>query len=484
MKLYYSISLFTIVLVGLWACKHKPPVHPQSIDHFPAAVGRIVTGTCATAGCHNVASYTAAGGLLLDTWEHLFDGGNAGAVVVPYSVDYSSLLYFINVDSTLGPVAEPTMPLNHPPLSKEEYLLIRDWIANGAPDKDGNIAFSSNAPHRQKIYEIHQGCDMVAVIDAEKHVVMRYVPIGKKPYPESATYIRNSSDGNFAYVCCWYSDDVYKIDTHTDRVVATFNVGNSFWSAMDISDDGKKLVLTNGDSYDLVLINTETGEVQTHTNTGFINPHGITSNAAFNTFYVTSLEGNTIYKFSNGNTEAISIDGKPRTTTTGLTPDPYEIIMSPDYSKYYVACQNSHELRVFDASNDKLIKVIPVGTQPQGMTFASTKPYLFLSCMEDAGSNSKFKGTVYVINYNTFEIVKRISGKSYQPHTVAINTDDNSFYIFSRNQNYDGPAPHHQGPCSGRNGYYEVYDLSTLEPKVDKRFEVLVDPFVSDVRFK
>ena len=104
--------------------------------------------------------------------------------------------------------------------------------------------------------------------------------------------------------------------------------------------------------------------------------------------------------------------------------------------------------------------------------------------MEDANVPALSKGSVYIFNYNTLEMVKRIDGKLYQPHSVAVNEKDNTFYVFSRNQNYDGPAPHHQGPCSGRNGFYTVYDLNTFQPVNDRRYEVLVDPYVSDIRFK
>jgi DNA-binding beta-propeller fold protein YncE len=479
----YCIYVSVFCMLCLIACKHEPAyVTPTSSGNFPNEVGNIFINRCATAGCHNALSYSNAAGLLLDSWEHLFDGSINGAVVVPYSSDYSSLMYFINTDSTLGPVAVPTMPLNHAPLTKDEYLAMKKWIDDGAPDKNGNIAFSTEPTTRQKIYAIHQGCDMLAVIDAEKRVVMRYIPIGSKPYPESAIYTRISPDGKYAYVCFWYGNQVYKIDTHTDKVAGIFSLSNSFWSTMAISADGQKLALTNGDDFGLSVVNTATAEVQHFSNTGFVNPHGITANASFDTFYITSMFGNTIYKFSNGNTTPISIDGNALTTNSGSTPDPYEIIMSPDYSKYFVACDKSNEVRVFKRNNDGLAKVIPVGLQPRGMSVAKTMPYLFVSCMEDPGAGI-FKGSVYVINYNTLELVKIIKGDFYQPHTIAVNELDNSLYIFNRNQNYDGPAPHHQGPCSGRNGYYQVYDLNTLTPKSSRRYEVLVDPFVSAIRF-
>jgi DNA-binding beta-propeller fold protein YncE len=416
----------------------------------------------------------------------MFDGGNNGAVVVPYSVDYSSLLYFINHDSSLGPVAEPKMPLNSTPLTTEEYMTIRNWVANGAPDKDGNIPFASSPDTRQKIYAIHQGCDMMAVIDAEKHVVMRYIPIGEYALPESPTYVHVSpNDGRYAYVSFWYNSKVRKIDTYTDQVVSSFDLGELFWNVLHMSKDGQKMLVTNGDNYNMLLIDPINWQFQTLTlNNEFLNPHGIASNATFDTFYVTGMFGNIVYKFAPGYNKKITIDNLPAASTSSASsPDPYQVIMSPDYTRYFISCANTNEVRVMDARTDSLVKVVPVGQQPQVMAVSGTQPYLVVTCTGDTTSPG-MKGSVYVINYNTLELVRKIEGKFFQPHGISINDRNNTLYVFNRNQNVNGPAPHHMGPCSGRNGYYNVYNLKTLEPVSGKRYEVLVDPFISDVRFK
>ena len=116
------------------SCRHEPGITPTpkvpdtATGNFPDAVGKIFLTRCATAGCHNATSYTAAGGLLLDSWEHLFEGGNNGAVIVPYNAENSSLLYYINTFPELGPTATPTMPVNGTPLTREEYLIIREVV--------------------------------------------------------------------------------------------------------------------------------------------------------------------------------------------------------------------------------------------------------------------------------------------------------------------------------------------------------------------
>lgn len=485
MNLKFFISAMSAIAFGaLVSCKHKPAVVPiQSAGSYPADISNIIINRCATAGCHNETSYTNAANLRLDDWRHLFEGGANGAVVVPYSTDYSSLLYFINTDSALGPVATPTMPLNHAPLTKEEYLTIRNWIANGAPDKDGNIPFAPEPDKRQKMYMTHLGCDLVAVIDAEKQVVMRYIPVGEKPVPEGGTSVKLSPDGRYAYVVQWFNDKLYKIDTYTDKVIASFTLPNSFWNAMTISADGQQLALTNQDTHELVLVNAITGAVKQFPGIQLQNPNGVTGDTSFDTLYVTGQFGNVYYKISEGLAKAISIDGKTQTTTSGNTPDPFDIKLSPDGKSYFISCPGTNEIRIFNRADDHLLKTIPVGKTPKNMSLSRSAPYLFVACMEDENPNPKCKGSVYVVNYNTFEIVRVIKGKFYQPHAIAVNDQDGSFYIFNRNKSYDGPAPHHQGPCAGRNGFYEVYDMKTMDRKTDKRFEVLVDPYASDTRF-
>src|SRR5690606_8378620 len=175
---------------------------------------------CATAGCHNPISYSGAGGLLLDSLQNLLKGGSNGAVVVPRNPENSSLLYFINTSSDLGNISLPTMPVNGTALSREEYLTIRKWIEDGAPYADGSLPFTENADTRQKIYLTQQGCDLIAVIDAENKVVMRYIPIGMSAAIESPHCVRVTEDGRYAYVSFMGSNYVLKIDTLKDTVVA------------------------------------------------------------------------------------------------------------------------------------------------------------------------------------------------------------------------------------------------------------------------
>jgi DNA-binding beta-propeller fold protein YncE len=478
------------LLATVVSCKHElpKPAPPMPDGNFPAPVAKILLTKCATAGCHNEASYQiSGGGLRMDSWEQLFAGGNTGAAIVPFQAENSPLLYFTNTHEEFGPLPPDNMkmPYNAPSLSREDYLVLRNWVLEGAPDKEGRIPFSSNAAGRQKVYLTMQGCDLIAVIDAEKKVVMRYIQVGKTPAIENPHCIRVSNDGRFAYVSFLGGEYIQKINTETDEVVDELNVGVGSWNVFQLSPDGNKLLLSDWRAQPngrLLLISTHTMEVINQFAGVFHYPHGIASNADFTTFFITAQYGNTVYKLTTNNPglKSISIDGTPPVITAGKR-DPHEIIMSPDYTRYFLTCEASNEIRVMDVVADTLIKALPVGIKPQEIAISKVRPYVFVTCMEDDAAPG-YKGSVYAINYQTYDVTK-IEAPFYQPHGVAVDDQHGVLYVASRNANPDGPAPHHSSSCAGRNGYYYAFDLATFQ-RLPRRFEVGVEPYSADSRFK
>jgi len=476
--------LYILVLAAICAsCQHQPTVYS---GQYPDNVAAIINNKCATAGCHNSLSYLNAGGLRMDSWGAMMQGGSSGAVLIPYSTGNSSLLYFINTDSSLGPVLKPQMPLYEGALSKSEYETIYNWVAAGAPDKTGNIPFASDPDTRQKIYITQQGCDLIAVIDAQTNVIMRYIRIGMSPAIEVPHCVRFSPDGKYAYVSFNSGQYFQKIDVASDAVISSLYIGQGAWNMLKLSPDGTKALIADmspkGKVKYLDVVNMQ---VLATYDDEFVNPHGIAATPNFDTFFITSQIGNTIYRFTlNGIIKPLSLDSAAPNLLTG-TYDPHEIVMSPDFSRYFVTCQTSNEVRVMDPHTNKLIKAIKVGTYPQEIAVSRSMPYMFVSCQEDVTPDyPDFKGSIYVINYNTLEIVKVISGPFYQIHGVILDDRSGLLYIASRNILVDGPAPHHTSECGGRNGYYNVYDMHTFGTHDGKRYEATVDPYSADVRFK
>jgi hypothetical protein len=512
-SIFFLAAFSTVITIWMGSCVHEPYVAPKvtSDGNYPADVAAIITRRCVD-GCHDQANYKANDGLLLDTWDHMFNGSSHGAAVIPYSPEYSSLLYFINTDSTTpghDPVAKPTMPYNENapydklPLNKEEYNTIKTWIVNGCPDKNGNIPFASNASTRQKIYMSMQGCNLLAVIDAERKVVMRYIKIGKQN-DKAPHAVHVSPNGQYVYVC-FSADASYmqKINTTTDQVESDINLNQYFgqipgyvpgykWNAFNISKDDSNIAVSDlGNSGKLMLFNTFEMKDPNPITSGLHNLHGVTrfhgATRDEDTFYVTSQIGNAIYKIWHGGNYPVSLNSQPPIFTDSANGmNPHDIIMSPDESKYFVTCQGANQVVVMDAHLDVPLATMNVGKYPQEMAISKSKHYLFVTCTEDPGTTpgGKDKGSVYVFNYDDYSLVKVLSGVFYQPHGIAVDDKEGVLYVPSRNADTSGFAPHHTSACgNGRPGFMNMFNTTTWEP-VGVQNELSPDPYSADVRFK
>jgi DNA-binding beta-propeller fold protein YncE len=168
----------------------------------------------------------------------MFDGGRNGSSVIPFSVDYSYMLYSVNTDTNRAPVLTPTMPYLSAPLSETEYQALVSWIAQGAPNDKGFVKFSDD-PLRKKVYICMQGCDKVAVIDADSKTIMRYIDVGVDPgYIEAPHLVRVSPDGNFFYVVFYAGSVIQKFRTADDALVASLDIGSGNWNTVVFSPDG------------------------------------------------------------------------------------------------------------------------------------------------------------------------------------------------------------------------------------------------------
>jgi YVTN family beta-propeller protein len=161
--------------------------------------------------------------------------------------------------------------------------------------------------------------------------------------------------------------------------------------------------------------------------------------------------------------------------------------MSPDNSRYFVTCQHiagaPGTVSVIDAHADTLIKQIQVGSYPQEMAVCTSKNYLFVACMEDADNPSPNLGSIYVIDYNTLDVVTKIYGDFFEPHDMAVDNQDGLLFIASRNAD-NGIPSHHTTLCGANAGWYSVYNLNTLTPVDNKRYEVTNDAYAISPRFK
>jgi len=492
-KKYY----FVFFLLLSWSCTKDKALEVAKADlasGFPSDVSVIVNNKCSTTGCHTTSARAATGGLAMQTWNQLFDGGNGGAVAIAYRPDQSWLMYFTNTDTSWGPVLTPTMPYLSNPLSKTEWQTLNNWMAAGAPNKDGVVPFSGN-PDRKKFYVSNQGCDFVSVFDADTKLCMRCIDVGQSPAaPDVPHQIKISPDGQYWYAVLYAGTVLQKFSAIDDSHIGDIPLGDGSatyqptgqWSTISITPDGKIGFVVDWESDSkIAVVNLETMSFITQYK-GLAFTHGSCINSTGTTLYVTSQTGNYIYKFDVTNPffasyEKITLDGLSWNNIEGHY-DPHEIMLAPDESKYFVTCQSANAVYVMDATSDTLIAAIAVGKTPLEMGISKDHNELFVTCEYEPSSEPKTIGEVDVIDLNTLQVIKKLQDGLYEPHGIGVMDTEGYVVIASLNYDGTGPAPHHVSNCGGRNGFLKLIDLGTLEFIPNYRTEVSVYPYSVTVR--
>jgi DNA-binding beta-propeller fold protein YncE len=458
-------------------------------DHgYPESVAEITRFRCATSGCHTTQSAEAAAGLNLETWESLFKGSRGGSAVIPYAPNQSYLLYSVNTDTSRGVTFNPTMPIGGLTLNASEYAMLKQWIADGARNLKGEERFPPIA-NRRKWYIANQGCDLVAVVDAETRQIMRYIQVGAiDGTSESPHNVKISKDGKFWYTIFLFQNNfIEKYSTLTDEKVGQIEIGDGDWNTFTISTDGKFGIVVSyvqPGNIDVVLVDLEQDVMTEAINLGG-QVHGSAPHPTLRRFYLTKQDESSLimldYDAQGHNPSVEPIDllqGVP--AHNGATQlRPHEVIFAPDGAKYFVTCQSAREVRVYESLNNTLLQVILVGDDPVEFALSPTTGHLYVTCMEDVTTfpaNPNQHGSVAIIDYNTNALVKSIY-TGYQPHGIALDEVSGLMVVTNRNVNVNGPAPHHTSSCGGRNGYLTAIDIQTLQLLPGFKPELSSDPY-------
>ncbi len=473
-KRHLICFLFLLILTVFFSCQKDEAIIDTA--NYPREIGKILVGKCATSGCHNDASYKIASGLNLSSWSNLMKGSKVGSVIIPFNSNMSSLLYFINTYSDLGLSNGPTMPLNSDKLTREEVVLIKNWINNGAPDENGNVAFPPSSD-RSKFYVAHTSCKIVCVFDAETGLQMRYIKVVNDDESSTAHQVKVSPDGKFWYVC--YTNNgkyLRRYSTYDDSFAGEIFIGAADWNTFSFTLDSKKAYVIDWSSSGKVaecdLINMRVIDTTRYN----FYPHGSAISPNGQYLYFTATTGNFLYKknLANGNIDFIPLISNDVPGLPSSVYNPHEILFSNDGTRFYVSCQNEKTIRVFNAQTDDCIATIPINGSTLEMSLAPSSNLLFVSSW-DANQFAGTVGAVAVINTTTNTLIKYINTGT-EPHGIAVDEKNKKVYVANRNINSSGPLPHHTSICGGRNGYVSFIDLNTLEI-TGNRIEVSVDPY-------
>jgi YVTN family beta-propeller protein len=472
----------TAIAAGLMlvSCKHSP--HTAKPDDYPEAIRKIFITKCAISGCHNQLSYENAAGLNLGSWDDLFKGAGSGAAVIPYRPDFSPLCYFINTDTSLGISLSPAMPLNMPPLSREEYITITCWITSGAPSAAGRIKWSDN-PDRKKIYVTNRMCDVVTVLDAETSMPMRYIDVGIRPGIEYPVCVKVSPDKKQWYVSFFSeSGTVQKFNASDDKAAGILQLGSGIWTSFYISKDSRYgYFVDNSSPGRITLADLDQMKVlYTFNNAGKLQyPTGIVVNEELRKIYTGAANGNFIYSIDISDSlhwiaTELPIDGSGTPLYQSLQ-NPAELIEG-EYNLCYIACTGSGEIRTVNMETGKIVSIIPLGANPAFLALHPPTQKLFVTCPDDTLSFPGNRGSVKIVDLATQSLIKTLNS-GYQPYGIAIDYKRNIVAIANANISIKGPSSHHASRCGVKNGNLSFIDLNTLALIPNRKVELSVYPF-------
>jgi YVTN family beta-propeller protein len=119
-------------------------------------------------------------------------------------------------------------------------------------------------PDGKKAYVTRENDGALSVLDTVKHAktgeIVIEKPVQGKPDPVKPMKVILSSDGKVAYVSTGRGKKVFMIDTATDKVTGSIEVGQRPWG-IGLSPDGKFLYTANGPSNDVSVVDLSTNMV-------------------------------------------------------------------------------------------------------------------------------------------------------------------------------------------------------------------------------
>jgi YVTN family beta-propeller protein len=247
--------------------------------------------------------------------------------------------------------------------------------------------------------------DNVSVINTATNTVTATVNVGSYPLGVSV-----SPDGTKVYVANIASNNVSVINTATNTVTATVTMGGGPFG-LSVNPDGTKVYVANQGSGTVSVINTATNTLANTITVG-TSPAGVSVSPDGTKVYVANHLSDNVSVINTANNTVVA--------TVGVGSYPYGVSVSPDGTKVYVANSGSDSVSVINTANNTVVATVGVGSYPIGVSVSpdGTKVYV-----ANAGSNN-----VSVINAATYTVVATVTVGS-QPYGVSLSPDGTKVYV-------------------------------------------------------
>jgi len=395
-------------------------------------------------------------GLSLDSWDSIMTGSDHGEVVIPYDPDGSLLTRLATDLSAEDPLIEYTAQI-----SENDLAVVQSWIEHGAPNDDGQIAYSDAT---NLLYACIQGAARVSVIDMDANVVIRTIDLQKLGFSADSRphHVAVESDGSAFYVSLIGDDLVLK-----------FNQKNELINQIYFERPGM-LVINPVDS--LLFVGRSMKAVNPPQRIGIVErnrmrieeldvffprPHALAIDPTGTYVYVGSLAENrmAIVDHAAESPELKSIEGETHTLV--------QFAVSPDGQTMVVGGQRTGEFFFFNTSDPSaptLEGSVKVGMAPWHPVFSPDGDFVWFG--------NKMGNRATVVDVAERSIAATIEGLS-EPHGSAISPDGDNVYISNNNLNgaYHGRYKWKDGHLPG---VIAIIDSETRE--ITKMLEVGPNP--------
>ena len=218
----------------------------------------------------------------------------------------------------------------------------------------------------------------------------------------------------FAYASNEGSGTVSVIDTATDKVTATFNVGGKP-RGIALSPDRSRLYVSEQGSNSALIIDTSNGTQLARIPVGN-SPEGIYLSSDGKLLSVSVEEDDTVVIIDTAAAKIVQ-----RVKMRGKNPE--HAVFSPDGHWLYVSSEEADSVDIVDLTKGEVIKSVKVGDRPRGSGFLpdGTRAYV-------AAENAD---TVNVFDVATHEVIARIRAAQPARTAVTIRPDGKRVYVSS-----------------------------------------------------
>jgi YVTN family beta-propeller protein len=219
-------------------------------------------------------------------------------------------------------------------------------------------------------------------------------------------------------------------------------------AGVDVSKDGKTLVVANFENDSISVVDTATRQVLKEIKFSGLGSTVATGEFPFDVKLVSNAQGmaSKAYVSSQRDDEVMVVDLNFDTVSRiPVGSQPNNMLLSSDQSTLYVANGNSDDVSVIDTLSNRVVAIIPLnrprdkykGSNPNSLALSPDEKTLYVTL---GGENA-----VAVVNLRGRRVIGRIPTGWY-PNSVTVSANGNTLYVVNAKSN-SGSNPSNGGGC-------------------------------------